>query len=74
MGNTCEEIEDLDKRDKKRMYSLLKEVTGIKSCYKNNIAIKNSDSTVAMELEDVKARWKEYIEELFHDDDIPLNL
>ena len=68
MQNTCEEIEYLDRRDQPRMYSKVKEITGRKPCYKHNIAIKKADSTVAMEEEEVKARWDEYIGELFLDD------
>ena len=48
------------------MYSKVKEIVGRKPCYKHNIAIMRADSTLA--IEEVKARWDEYICELFADD------
>ena len=68
MNNACEEIEDLGRRDQTRMYSKVKEIAGRKRCYKPNIAIMKSDATLAVEEDEVKARWDEYIGELFFDD------
>ena len=67
MTERCEEIEELEKTDMQQMYSKVKEIKGRKQRYKNNISIKKADSTVAMEIEDVKERWSEYIEDLFRD-------
>ena len=68
MESVCEEIEDLNRRDQSRMYSKVEEITGRKSCYKRNIAIENSASTIAMEVEEVNVMCSEYIGELFCDD------
>ena len=68
MDNTCADIDDLSRRDQPRMYSKVKEIVGRKPCYKHNIAIMRADSTLAIEEEEVKARWDEYICELFADD------
>ena len=67
MTEKCEEIEQLDRTDQQRMYSKIKEIKGRKQKYKNNISIKKADSTVAMEMDEVKGRWNEYIRELFGD-------
>ena len=67
MTERCEEIEQLDKMDQQCMYSRIKEIKGQKRKYKNNISIRKADSTVAMEMEEVKDRWNEYIRELFQD-------
>ena len=67
MTEKCEEIEQLEKVDQQRMYSKIKEIKGRKQKYKNNISIKKADSTVAMEMDEVKERWNEYIQELFRD-------
>ena len=45
------------------MYKKVQDVVG-KRKFNNNIAIKKDDGTIAMEVEEVKARW----DELFFDD------
>ena len=63
----CSEIEDLERRDQQIMYSKVKELLGRKNC-KKNIAIKTADGKIAMDVEEVKSRWSEYIAELFFDE------
>ena len=60
MTEKCEEIEQ-------RMYSKIKEIKGRKQKYKNNISMKKADSTVAMEMDKVKERWNDYMQQLFRD-------
>ena len=66
MEERCAEIEDLDKRDNQLMYKKVQEIVGRRK-FNSNIAIKKADGTIAMEVEEVKARWDEYIGELFLD-------
>ena len=66
MDEMCKEIEDLDKKDNELMFTKIKDITGKRKC-NNNIAVKRTDGTVAMEEEEVKERWSEYIGELFLD-------
>ena len=47
--------------------SKVKELLGRKNCQKN-IAIKTADGKIAMDVEEVKSRWSEYIAELFFDE------
>ena len=67
MDERCTEVEDLQNRDQQIMYSKVKELVGKKK-YNKNIAIKKSDGKVAMEIEDVKLRWSEYVGELYDDE------
>ena len=67
MDERCAEVEDLEKRDQQIMYNKVNEIVGKKK-YNRNIAIKKTDSQVAMEIEDVKLRWNEYIGELYKDE------
>ena len=67
MNERCAEVEDLDKRDQQIMYSKVKEVVGKKN-YNKTIAIKKSIGRNAMDIEEVKERWTEYVGELYHDE------
>ena len=67
MDERCAEIESLEKRDQQIMYSKVKDMIG-KRKRNSNIAIKKNDGSIAMDIEDVKIRWNEYIAELYHDD------
>ena len=67
MDEKCTEVEDLSKRDQQLMYSKVNDIIKKKKSNKN-IAIKKADGTIAMDIEDVKARWNEYVSELYHDD------
>ena len=49
------------------MYSRMKDLIGKKKRNKN-VAIKKTNGTIAMDIEDVKAKLNEYAVELFHDD------
>ena len=48
------------------MYSRVKEIADQKPSYKNKIVIIKADSTLAMEEDEVKRRWDDFIGELFH--------
>ena len=67
MDERCAEVEDLQNRDQQVMYSKVKEVIGKKK-YNKNISIMKSDGKVAMEIEEVKLRWSEYVGDLYYDD------
>ena len=73
MNNHCKEIEELDKRNQTLKYQKIAEVTK-KRTWKNNRAIKKKDGTVVMELEEVKKRWEEHIQDLFKDEGRPRTL
>ena len=66
MDEKCTEVEDLSKRDQQLMYSKVNDIIKKKKSNKN-IAIKKADGTIAMDIEDVKTRWNEYVSELYHD-------
>ena len=67
MEERCLEVEDLQNRDQQIMYSKVKEIVG-KKMYNKNIAVKKLDGKVAMEIEEVKLRWNEYVGELYNDE------
>ena len=67
MDEKCTEVEDLSKRDQQLMYSKVNDIIKKRKSNKN-IAIKKADGTIAMDIEEVKARWNEYVSELYHDD------
>ena len=67
MEEKCSEIENLEKRDQQIMYHKVKDLLGRRNNNKN-IAIKTADGKIAMDVEEVKSRWSEYIAELFYDD------
>ena len=67
MDEKCAEMEDLDKRDQQIMYSKVKELVGKKK-YNKKISIKKADGKIAMDIEEVKSRWGEYVAELFFDE------
>ena len=66
MDEKCTEVEDLSKRDQQLMYSKVNDIIKKKKSNKN-VAIKKADGTIAMDIEDVKTRWNEYVSELYHD-------
>ena len=66
MDRQCEEIEDLRRRNPQKMYDRIKTMRGKK--WKIGSSIMKTDGTVAMEIEEVLDRWKEYIGELFEDE------
>ena len=67
MDEKCTEVEDLSKRDQQLMYSKVNDIIKKRKSNKN-IAIKKAEGTIAMDIEEVKARWNEYVSELYHDD------
>ena len=67
MNRECDEIEDLRRRNPQKMYERIKAVRGKKK-WKVGNSIMKTDGTVAVEIEEVLERWKEYIAELFEDE------
>ena len=57
MDGRCEEMEDLEKRYQQITWSKVNDLIGKKKRNKNN-AIKKDSGSIAMDIEDVKARWK----------------
>ena len=68
VNEQCEEIEALANRDKQMMYEKVKNVTG-RSKIRTGEAIMKQNGDVAMEKNEVLDRWKEYIQDLFSDDE-----
>ena len=63
-------MEELSRRNHNAKYDKIKELTH-KCKFKTNIAVRNKDGTLAMEMEAVLLRWSEYIKDLFEDDNRP---
>ena len=67
MNRECEELEELCNRDPQKMHERIKDLRG-KRKRKSGIAIMKADGTVAMEMNEVLDRWREYIAELYEDE------
>ena len=67
LNEKCGEVEELERVDKRLMYSKINEITG-GSRNRTGGAIKKSNGDIAVESLEVKQRWQEYITELFDDD------
>ena len=70
LNEQCEEVEELSKRNHNAKYDKIKELTH-KRKWKTNIAVRNKDGALAIEMEAVLLRWSEYIKDLFEDDNRP---
>ena len=66
MDERCAVVEDLEERDQQNMYSKVKELVGDEK-HNRNKGIKKADGNVAMDMEEAKARWNEYVAELYYD-------
>ena len=66
-SNECDELEELDKLGRSDLiYSKIKQITRTgKTGGGASNAIKDRNGVLLTEPEDVKSRWKEYIEELY---------
>ena len=64
----CKEVECLS-HNPKQMHKKIKEITGSTSTPPAK-CIKAADGSVLQEAEDISARWEEYIQELFHEDQL----
>ena len=62
----CTEIEELDGRDTRAMFEIVREITGEKRAFRGQIVTDRSGNILTA-MEDVSRRWKEYVEELFDD-------
>ena len=69
----CEELEEMDRRGRSDlMYAKVKEITRTtKTGARQSVTIKDASGILLTEEEDVKNRWKEYIEELYCADEKP---
>ena len=63
----CALIEKQKDRDIQSMHNSIREITGKRKCCQSG-CIKSKDGQVLMEKAEIMARWKEYIEELYHDE------
>jgi len=62
----CEDLEYLEKRGKiELMYTRIRELTEGKKVRSGAKQIKDKNGLVLQELEEIKVRWKEYIEDLY---------
>ena len=69
----CEELEEMDKKGRSDlMYAKVKQITGTtKMSASSSIAIKDVNGMLLTEPDEVRVRWKEYIEELYCGNDKP---
>ena len=69
----CEELEEMDRRGRSDlMYAKVKEITRTtKTGARQSVTIKDASGILLTEEEDVRNRWKEYIEELYCADEKP---
>jgi hypothetical protein len=65
LNDQCDEIEKV--RKTARIHEKIKELTGKKRTVSSQ-CIKNKDGKLLMEEEEIRSRWEEYIEQLYHDD------
>ena len=65
LNDQCDEIEKA--RNTARIHEKIKELTGKKRTVSSQ-CIKNKDGKLLMEEEEIRSRWEEYIEQLYHDD------
>ena len=70
LDEQCEEVEKLSKRNHNAKYEKINELTH-KRKWKANTAVRKKDGTLAMEMETLLQRWREYIGNLFEDNDRP---
>ena len=68
LDTQCKEIEELGKRDQGLMYEHIAKITGKKK-YLRSGAIKSKEGNILTEKEEVKERWKEYVEDLYKDEE-----
>jgi endonuclease/exonuclease/phosphatase family metal-dependent hydrolase len=63
----CEELEELERKGRSElMYSKVKQITRTaKSQAKSNTAINDSRGELLTEVQDIKSRWREYVEDLY---------
>ena len=68
----CSELEEMDRKGRSDLvYEKVKKLTENKSSQKTKTGIKNRNGTLLTQPDDVKSRWKEYIEELYAKDEKP---
>ena len=67
MNQKCEEVQELERTDSKKMYEVIREITGERRTTKSTI-IKDRNGNMLTDLKDVLIRWEEYVERLYNDD------
>ena len=66
MHERCADIEDLERRYQQIMFSKVSDLIGKKKNNKN-ITIKKAVESIAIDVEVVKDKWKEYVAKLYHE-------
>ena len=66
LNEKCLQAEELDGRDTREMYNIIREITGKKRAYRGEI-IKSRDGNLLTDIDEVVERWREYVLELFDD-------
>ena len=62
-GSQCEELELLNKKGRTDiMYAQIKKITGEKKAQSKICSIKNKEGKLLTEAEEIRGRWKQYIE------------
>ena len=62
----CEELELLDKKGRTDiMYAQIKTITEVKNAQSKICSIKNKEGKLLTEAEEIRGRWKQYIEEFY---------
>ena len=67
INRECEELEQLRKRNPQKMHEKIRKMRG-KRKNKTGSSIMKADGTVAMDMNEILERWREYIAELYNDD------
>ena len=68
----CSELEELDKKGRSDLlYAKVRQLTGKNKVMRRNVAIKDANGNLLTEPNEVRNRWKEYIEVLYDKDGKP---
>ena len=66
------DLEELDRRGRSDLYNKVRQLTGQSRQRNNNSAIKDKNGNLLTDKDDIKNRWKEYIEVLYDGEGKPL--
>ena len=67
LQDKCEEMEQLERTDARMMAEKIQEITGKKRTQRSTI-IKDEDGTILTDRSDVLRRWKDYVGQLYRDE------
>ena len=68
----CKELEEAEKKGRSDLvYAKVKQLTWKNTCTSKNCSIKGQQGQLLTELDDIRQRWKEYVEQLYDKDGKP---